>query len=256
MSFDLNIARRCLEASADAYAGGTIESELAHVLIVDASDEVMVAFRGTANIRDWITDLDCWMGCPNCASGLTENCGATNGVEVHLGFLRALMSVFDRVVTELRQYDGAKLIITGHSLGGALAMLFSKAFSGSEANAVPIIDSVYTFGQPRVGNGAFAKTCNEKLGDRTWRFVNEEDIVPRVPGLLAGYRHAGQEVFLPVMGEIKINPPIWVKLISDGIGLYQEWKQGKIALLADHATKSYKARLGMLTAENAETANA
>jgi hypothetical protein len=42
---------------------------------------------------------------------------------------------------------------------------------------------------------------------------------------------------------IKINPPIWFKALSDAVGLYKEWKQGKVALLADHFVAAYQARL-------------
>lgn len=242
MSFDLTVARRCLQASADAYAGGTVETSLAHVLIVEGSEEVIVAFRGTANIRDWITDLDCLMGIEN----RDQKAKAGNGAEVHIGFLRAVTSVFDPLLQILQAHDGMPVVITGHSLGGALATLCAKALAGKakvEERPNPIA-AVYTFGQPRIGNSVFAKNYDAVLGERTWRFVNEEDIVPRVPGLIAGYRHAGQEVFLTSPGSgLTVNPSIWVKLISDAVGLYQEWKQGRVALLADHFVQAYQARI-------------
>ncbi len=253
MSFDLDMARRCLQASADAYVvTPSVDSVLAHVHVKAGNDVVIVAFRGTANIRDWITDFEC------------EPVDLWDGIKVHDGFWTAVQTVI-RPLKDLLSgsITPPKLYLTGHSLGSALAMLCAWLLERGEFP----VEGVYTFGGPRVGNGSFARVYNgegartkdedeeEKtgLGERTWRFVNEEDIVPRVPGLLAGYRHAGQEVFFPSLGgAMRMNPPIWLKAINDLVGAYQEWKQGRFALLADHAVREYMGRLGCQGAEVAK----
>src|SRR5258708_4320788 len=86
--------------------------------------------------------------------------------------------------------DG-QLIFTGHSLGGALAVLAAAR----AAAARRAISAVYTFGMPRTGNAAFADDYNRRLGDRTYRLVYGSDIVPTVPPSAdpkLPYRHVGR----------------------------------------------------------------
>ena len=82
--------------------------------------------------------------------------------------------------------------IAGHSLGGAIAELC--AAQAWFVSHVPI-QGVYTFGQPRVGDDAFAKIVHDALGLRIVRFVNDQDIVPRVPFYGMGFRHYGTQIF-------------------------------------------------------------
>lgn len=53
------------------------------------------------------------------------------------------------------------------------------------------VQGVYTFGQPRVGNNDFAAAVHAKLGSGIFRFVNDRDIVPRVPLFTMGFCHYG-----------------------------------------------------------------
>jgi hypothetical protein len=95
------------------------------------------------------------------------------------------------------------------------------------------IHSVYTFGQPRAGDGAFAAAYNggsatwddrleacPTLGSRTFRVVNQNDIVARVPGVLYGYRHHAQFVLIGASGQIQIAPSLAALLVSDALGLW------------------------------------
>jgi hypothetical protein len=68
-------------------------------------------------------------------------------------------------------------------LGGALATLLAAEWSGERS-----VDGVFTYGQPRVGDEEFRGFLNQRLGARFSRFVNDDDIVARVP---PGYRHMG-----------------------------------------------------------------
>jgi len=233
---DIAQARACAQASADVYSlsgrapkDSLIETQLAHVLIRDITgpDQVvtkLLAFRGTANPLDFVTDFRIWLK-------------PANGFRVHAGFLTAWQSVENRILDGM---GASRYLVTGHSLGGALAALCALAIESRVPNAVT---AVHTFGQPRVGNLTFALVYRAALSERTWRWVNEEDVVARLPGRLSGYCHAGQEVFMPSMGPWRLNPPLWFKLASDLVGAYREWRDGRIALLADHHIAAYQAKV-------------
>jgi hypothetical protein len=78
--------------------------------------------------------------------------------------------------------------VTGHGLGGAFAILAATDIKSLYQST----DAVYTFGQPRVGNDAFASYYAKYLPD-TYRVINNADIVPHLPATNAGYQHSSLE---------------------------------------------------------------
>lgn len=234
-TYDSISAARCLQASVDAYSWRpTIEvpGTSTEVLITEDDDCLIIAFRGTQQIQDWITDA---------RFEFTYFCGS----RVHNGFHCAITSVIDKVVAAVA---GSKkpLLITGHSLGGALAVLCAYRLA---TKGIPIA-AVYTFGQPRVGDAAFVHSYNstQDLGARTWRIVNEEDIVPRIPGVLLGYRHCGQLMFHSSFppgtfgnNYLLAKPSLWLMAASDAFGIWEGWKTGQLLdCLEDHYIAEYE----------------
>lgn len=138
-----------------------------------ASDHMIItAFRGTepAQIRDWLSDAGTppWPG------------PATTGY-VHHGFAEALQSIFPGVkdtLAELRT-ENQTVWFTGHSLGGALAMLAGARMYLEDPRLQA--DGVYTYGQPRTCDRILAAACNKGFTNRMYRFVNNNDIVPQLP---------------------------------------------------------------------------
>lgn len=235
MTLNFKLARMCARAAADAYDEATIahDETCTQVLLRETETHLIVAFRGTSSVRDFLTDAKCRM--------VQGECG-----RVHRGFLSCLAAVSDLVFSQLRG-NTKPILITGHSLGGALAMLFAEWLDRTVRTGIPF-EAVYTFGQPRVGNGAFANHYDHILGDRTFRFVFEEDLVARVPGVLMGYRHTGQEVFIPSLCRAfcpqgyLLNPSLIVKLISDACGLFRLGGTSRLmalAVIGDHAAEGY-----------------
>ncbi len=151
---------------------------------------IIVAFRGTQPNQpvDWLSDFQ----------ASHETWGHPVG-RVHKGFYEALRAVWGHPIAG-RQILPDRLVgrgdrtvwIAGHSLGGALAELC--AAQAAFVNQVPI-QGVYTFGQPRVGDDAFAQVVHAAFGTRIFRFINDRDIVPRVPFFGMGFRHYGSEIF-------------------------------------------------------------
>ncbi|KVH29766.1 phospholipase A1-Igamma1, chloroplastic [Cynara cardunculus var. scolymus] len=118
------------------------------------------------------------------------------------------------------------LTITGHSLGGALALL--NAYEAAMTfPTLPI--SVISFGAPRVGNIAFRDEMHH-MSVKTLRVTIKQDLVPRMPGIvfnetlqkfddLTGtlewvYHHVGAELKL----DVRASP--FLKRGSNFIGIH------------------------------------
>ncbi|WP_354644007.1 lipase family protein [Kitasatospora camelliae] len=147
-----------------------IEDTRAYVM---ASDRMIVAgFRGTdaGTIRGWLSDT---------ATPPVPGPGGKG--YVHHGFDRAVRSVYPELrdaVLELRT-DQQTVWLTGHGLGGALAMLAGAHLYFEAPRLLP--DGVYTYGQPRTCERLLAAAYREPFRHRSHRFVNNEDVVPRMP---------------------------------------------------------------------------
>ncbi|GLC42478.1 hypothetical protein PLESTB_001102700 [Pleodorina starrii] len=188
--------------------------------------EAVVAFRGTEQIKwkDIATDLNltpCSLnperlddnaGLPFAARIFRAVSGATqNQMMVHKGFLdaydsvrRTVFSLLDEITGSGEKGDNWRVLVTGHSLGGALATLaaYELAERRTPARAVQAI-SLYTYGAPRVGNKAFAEEFDRLVPD-AWRVSNINDIIPSVPRLM-GYCHVGHAVRLGAEGSLRIG---------------------------------------------------
>jgi triacylglycerol lipase len=232
---DLDLARLCAQTCAASYETWSISDPCSdtQVLIRELPRHVIVSFRGTSSIKDWLSDACFWM--------VEYHQG-----RVHAGFLRAIKPVRNRLLTRLQDCD-KPVLITGHSLGGALAMLFADWLDRYCVLNTPF-QGVYTFGQPRVGDGRFAESYNGRIGDRTWRFINAEDVVPRVPGWLQGYRHAGQRMFITSAGRLEWSPSLWLMAFSDVTGMLESWTlRRELTLLTHHGIGRYLTALANLS---------
>jgi len=186
------------------------------------SDKLYIAFRGTepTKIADIWADLKAWQVKSKYKSG-----------RVHAGFRSALDNVWESVLeTVISQSPGRTVIITGHSLGAALATLCAKRVS-------KLIDAkicLYTFGSPRVGNRRWAKSFNIE----TYRFVNNNDIVTRVPsGLL--FRHVGTLQYFNHYGNLR-NMGYWQRFKDRWRGFWRAIKKRQgIDWFIDHSMVRY-----------------
>jgi len=108
-----------------------------------------------------------------------------NGGRVHEGFAAALDAVWDAVAARLAELPRRTVWFTGHSLGAAVATLAADRFGAA--------DGVYTLGSPRVGDANFVAGFNARHAGRSFRYVNNHDVVTHVPPSRLGFGHVDRE---------------------------------------------------------------
>jgi len=167
---------------------------------------------------------------------------------VHRGFSEGLGYVWKRTLEVAIdcQTAGQSLWFTGHSLGGALAML-----AASECVKIdkPVC-GLYTFGQPRVGDTQFVEKFDRVMKERTFRYVNDQDIVPRIPprrvptshGELE-YSHAGRLRYFDHDGTLQTDERYWDRFLDTLKGAADLFDELLPPALADHSMDKYLANL-------------
>lgn len=160
-------------------------------------------------------------------------------VKVHEGFATGLASVWQQIRDYLHAAERPKpLLITGHSLGGGLAVLAAFALR-RQAQPFPV-QGVYTFGQPRTGDAAFAEAYDRLLRPLHWRAVNHRDVVPRVPTRSMGYRHVGRALYFGGDGTPSIDPTRWMTLLDSlPFDAETDWTAQVAEFGKDHFIDSY-----------------
>ncbi|HIJ97017.1 MAG TPA: lipase family protein [Desulfuromonadales bacterium] len=204
--------------------------------IAGNSAMILVAFRGTepSHLKDWMTDMD-----------IDQDQGPLG--KVHCGFYRALCRVWKDIVTylaELRKTNQS-VYITGHSLGGALATLaIAKLHAEQKIDA----HSLYTFGQPRVGNMQFANNFNQLFKSKAFRFVNNNDIVPRIPTRIQFYSHVGTLCYFDHNGQLQYDLESWYRMLDRIQGDLDSFLSATLIpdQISDHFMDNYLIRLRAL----------
>jgi triacylglycerol lipase len=185
-------------------------------------DEYTLAFRGTEpdELTDVLADLN---AIPRGAM--------THGL-VHSGFRGEIDKLWKQIERhwsgnggETKGHRGKKLYICGHSLGGAMATIAASRFE----EAVPV-EQLTTFGSPRVGTRNFVK--NIVTPHR--RYVNNNDIVTKVPLFIMGYKHHGKRQYINFHGNIRKLTP-W-QMVKDR---WRGYKSGVLDGALDHGMHNY-----------------
>ncbi|MBL9172924.1 MAG: lipase family protein [Verrucomicrobiales bacterium] len=150
----------------------------------------LVAFRGTEAdcIRDLATDARVFLRPWELGQG-----------KVHSGFAASALGLWPDVNAWLEGpgVNRRRLLICGHSLGGAMATLLALP-SGA--------DELVTLGCPRVGNRDFAGAVRSSPGLVVRRIVNCCDGVTEAPPEWFGFEHAGSPVYIDRLGAVHLQP--------------------------------------------------
>ncbi|CAM69696.2 putative lipase domain protein [Leishmania infantum JPCM5] len=220
--YDMNIHRvvwREMEKTADreaANAAGEEVSELA------------------STFDDGSTTAAQHLGCASCIHSCMRK--TSWRPTCHAGFLTIWKTLKPTVLSRLRDVlcddrgTVYRIFTTGHSLGGALASLCAYSITYMLRRMdYPIADvTVYTYGQPRMGNRAFQHIYNKAV-PRTFRVVNESDVVVNM-FIFGGY-HVGIEVDVDRNGNFIVKPTAIEKLFPP--------TKGRGLMVVNHLLTSY-----------------
>jgi pimeloyl-ACP methyl ester carboxylesterase len=177
------------------------------VYVAQNDKAIVVAFRGSQaptsldGLKDWLlTNANNYLIIPEGRIG-TDFAAAGVGARFHRGFMEALAEIWDpllQAVTEATASGDRPIWVTGHSLGGALALMAAWRLL---RNFIAIHEIV-TFGAPMVGNDAAARAFEQEFAGKIFRYVNLEDPVPLLPSvsLVANsYSHCQAEVSMSAL---------------------------------------------------------
>lgn len=147
-----------------------IKSRDVHCVVAENAESLVLAFRGSTTLTDWINDVK--------FAQLRESESGLPG-RVHRGFFRALESRWLDIEPLLRSADnaGKAIWITGHSLGGGLSHLAAMRAAESGID----VSGVVTFASPKAGDATFIRAFLNQFDGRAFRIVNGSDPVPHLP---------------------------------------------------------------------------
>ena len=166
-------------------------------LIMGNRTDIIVAFRGTVsnNFSNWLTDIQL-RPVPFGSFG-----------KVHKGFRDALDSVWPEIRSHIGFTENRNVRLTGHSLGGALALLAGARFIDEYSEN--LVKEIYTFGQPRTGDKDFKQAVNQSyLNGCVYKFANYNDMVTVVPpGMkkIIGYVDVGYILYFNKEGLLDVK---------------------------------------------------
>jgi hypothetical protein len=218
---DRTVVDQALTTVGLMFVDGQLDRDGTQWLLARGPAASFLAFRGT--------EVDDPSDLPTDLAFLPIVWGA--GGSVHRGFAAALDQVWPRVSAALDAMQGGRFVYTGHSLGGALAVLAASRRGPAR---------VYTVGCPRVGDAEFA---DGQSGVDHVRFVHCCDLVTRVPPFS---EHTGQQLYLDREGNIRRDIDEET-ITADRQAAFLDyllkhaWRPGTVAIreLTDHTPVNY-----------------
>ncbi|KAJ9088745.1 hypothetical protein DSO57_1020149 [Entomophthora muscae] len=164
---------------------------------------VIVSYRGSSNLMNWLMDANALP--VDYSLSEIKNSTSSKPFKVHSGFQKMAGPLLNKtrstITPLLAEYPDYRLVLTGHSAGGAMATLVATALGGD--GTVPWKSIVLiTLGMPRVGDVIFCAYLNSHPLTSA-RITNPTDPVPLLPTQELGFHHPQHEYFLSDIKHLK-----------------------------------------------------
>lgn len=180
-----------------------------------------IIFRGTYNITEWIEDFnynqESLPKIPTKNNQVLFDLGPvvqkmTNKPMIHDGFLEIYTKFQQDLLAQLKILSPNQIIISGHSMGAAIATICGIDIIQISDYPNPI---VYNFASPRIGNfefSEFVKTLNLKV----YRIVNTLDVIPQLPPpICPNFNNPKQPYYFDHCGEAKYFTGNWKSIVNN-----------------------------------------
>ena len=186
-----------------------ISKDNAQAYVIWNNEEVIVAWRGTepSEYKDVLADLKF-----RKVSGLDGR--------VHRGFKGYVDKIYDQVLAKVKEITAKKwykVYVTGHSLGGASALICTNRFEEHF-----FVQACYTYGSPRPGGWKYSQSFKTKV----FRVRNNNDVVTKVPPTWFGYKHVGQLCYIDRHGTLRTGKVKWYVI-------WRNWIKGQFERIGD-----------------------
>lgn len=181
-----------------------------------------MSYRGSSTIRNFVDDI----------LFSKTDCDFGSGCEAHVGFMTAYIATEDVVLQAVEAAVAANpsytLVVTGHSLGGAVATIAAASLRDAGypcdlvshcshgVEAFLLIFHQYTYGSPRVFNSVGANYVTNQTGGN-YRVTHYDDPVPKLPPILLSYHHISPEYWLGTGNSSTVDYPTANVTICPGI---------------------------------------
>lgn len=171
--YDLPLRRQQIVEQYGLYERAAFTVNGIHAVLWELEDYIICSFRGSVELKNWLFNMN----------GLPMQ-HFISGAKVHRGFYQAWLMIREQVLSALKQCT-KPVIITGHSLGGALASLACVEYDAYAS---------YLYGAPQVGNLIFTDYAAKQ---RIYCIINNNDLVCRVPPkTLFKFQHIGTTYYI------------------------------------------------------------
>jgi hypothetical protein len=206
------------------------KSGSAFSVIWSTKDTLFIIFRGTQNLDDWYSNLSYQQKQYNPSSLITTSQSSLSfiggGSSVHNGFYtiynKIRKDIIDKI-SELNPNKDKNIVISGHSLGAAVATLCAVDF-----HSLGYTKSVaYVFASPRMGNEKFSFLVkNISL----YSIINSLDVVPTIPAAVSpNFKHENQPNMFCECGKILRFSFNWESIYNNhSLGIYAEFLPNKL----------------------------
>ncbi|GMF79844.1 unnamed protein product [Aspergillus oryzae] len=225
---------RCIEgvcplveaANAQTIAEFNEEDIRGFVAVDDTHRLLIVSFRGSNSVRNWIKNFQFWKIDEPGPRGFWDKLFGSDKPQsgndicscgIHSGFYRSWQllkpDVMDALTRAREAHNDYHVVVTGHSLGAAIATI-----AGAYLRTMQIPCDIYSYGSPRVGDARFAEFVSAQQG-LTARITHGYDPVPSLPPMSLfgiydlGYRHIWPENW--ISGDSALRLKIIVSVLQN-----------------------------------------